>query len=128
MASGSSGGGGGSSGERGSDEFAAMRSRLHDDMDRLIDGAAALNRQLCGAGGEDCSDTLRAIKKHVRDETEEFTSAAIFISLRVNNLFIVASKAKLSGDVAGVFAACGRVWLRALPASKRAGYLLFTVF
>jgi hypothetical protein len=45
----------------------------------------------------------------------------------VNNLFIVASKAKLSGDVAGVFAACGRVWLRALPASKRAGYLLFTV-
>ena len=76
--------------------FSQSRQRLHDGMDALIDGVAALQTQIQNL--KDVSSTaIRAIKEHVRDETEEFATAAIFVSLRIQQLWNTELNVRPSG-------------------------------
>jgi hypothetical protein len=65
-------------GEGGQSPFVSARRKLNDAMDDLIGGVARLQLQL-NSFSEKGANTLRTIKEHVRDETEEFATAANFL-------------------------------------------------
>jgi hypothetical protein len=68
--------------------FQAARQKLNDGMDELIEGVARLQQQLESLEASHQAG-LCAIKEHVRDESEAFATSAIFISLRLKQLWTV---------------------------------------
>lgn len=88
------------------DALRAGRVKLSDSMDALIAGAATLQRQLQSLHAPEGAP-VRAIKEHVRDETEDFAAAAVVVSLRVNQLWAAASLSETVGP-----SVCPRVGAR----------------